>query len=146
MLRKLCPRLSIGYQKNGNYEQLDPADALAIVPENACMRKYFKGIDAMRQILIANYRDKENIDSYDAIDLRRIAKNICSALPTKYTSFINLLKFNYGQNVLAKKQMIDSYEVLSNAFLAALPEDHAARESVRDAFVKEKEKLPCTSA
>ena len=31
-------------QKNGNYEQLDPADALAIVPENACMRKYFKGI------------------------------------------------------------------------------------------------------
>jgi hypothetical protein len=48
--------------KNGNYEAFNKKDALDKIPEDANMRKYFKGIDSMRKILIKNYADQANLD------------------------------------------------------------------------------------
>ena len=125
--------------KNGNYETFTKKDALDRIPENANMRKLFKGIDSMRKILIKNYSDPGNLDQYDAIQLSRITKNLILALPEKYKGFLEVLKFHYGH---VKHEAEHRQKVTSAVVTAAILEsrtDGATDASVEEAITQAQE-------
>jgi hypothetical protein len=113
--------------KNGNYETFNKKDALDKIPEDANMRKFFKGIDCMRKILIKNYADQANLDQYDAIQLSRITKNLMLAMPEKYTDFISILKFHYGH---VKHESTHRKKVTNACVVAAYKESQSQASSV----------------
>ena len=119
--------------KGGNYETFNKKDASDKVPEDANMRRCFKGIDSMRKILIKHYPDKGNLDQYDAIQLSRITKNIILALPEKYTDFVTVMRFHYSH---AQHEMVQRQKVTKAVVLAAVKEsgkEGSTEESVEQA-------------
>ena len=103
------------------------------------MRKLFKGIDSMRNILIKNYSDPGILDQYDAIQLSRITKNLILALPEQYTHYVEVLKFHYGH---VKHEAEHRQKITSAVVTAAILEsrsDGATDASVEQAITQAQE-------